>query len=1042
MAAELRPLVIRASAGSGKTYQLSSRYLKLLLSGASPEEILATTFTRKAAGEIRDRIIARLIEASESSESAGILGEALEMTQLSLENIHKALERMINNQHRLFICTLDSFFVGAATAFGPQAGLPAGWSVVDPDRIGELLDEAVSDVCRKTDELLALFDLVKDNRAPRSVHADLVKQVGALRDLVAETPAEVWTSGLSFDKPAENELAAAVEKLKNVSAPRTSKGTPNKNFDKALKNIIQAVSSGPGWEEELISLETKLLTALIEGKESYSRAPIPDELQEAMDIILKHIRCYIVKKLNTRTAALRELIESVADIYSDYCTLYRLASFDDVKRALFTSGRAEDLKHLFFRIDATIRHILLDEFQDTSLTEWRLLEPLADTIIKSKDGSFFCVGDAKQAIYGFRGGVAEIFDRLEERWPEIDVTSMPVSRRSSQTVLDFVNSVFKNLGENQALKKYPLAAEKWEKRFEEHRAFNSDYPGYVSVVNIAPDPEELVENGPIGFTAREVSKLLEKNKKLSVGVLVRKGKHVPLCINELARYGIRASGEGGSPLTDSAVVSVLLSYLWLADHPGDTIAHFHVASSPLAEVLGVKPDDDKIRRDLLSRSVREEFFKRGLHGLLSYYAGKVSPYCAEREYGKLQQLVEAAVQFAGPDTVRLSDFVKHARKIRVVEPEESPVHVMTIHKAKGLEFDAVFLCDLDYAFIENHTSYVIPDYESPFDPPARVTATLSSRERSMLPEFESVYNKYRSQEVVDELSVLYVALTRARYALYIFSSTKSRRRSTPAWLIREAVGVDGSVSEELYADSERAKLIYRSGDPDWAEQVKKTAEDKRKVNRVVLNVRFGGKRRRWRNLARVAPSEAGRGMEFIFSTREGRTARARGTLLHRLFQEIEWLDNFDVSPERLKGIVDAASVEARVIDEQVKADVLKDFLEMIKLSELRDALVRDAYSGWQADTLEVYRERSFSVVTGDHLSSGIIDRLVLGIKDGKVVCADIIDYKTDRNPELTAEKHATQLNFYREAVGNMYALPVEAITPRLIYIVAGRVVEL
>src|SRR5689334_7619427 len=98
-----------------------------------------------------------------------------------------------------------------------------------------------------------------------------------------------------------------------------------------------------------------------------------------------------------------------------------------------------------FRLDGGIRHLLLDEFQDTAPPQWRVLRPLAEGVVNGRGGTFFCVGDGKQAIYGWRGGVAEIFDCLEDQLPALAKKELAQSYRSSQPVIDSVNQVFQNL---------------------------------------------------------------------------------------------------------------------------------------------------------------------------------------------------------------------------------------------------------------------------------------------------------------------------------------------------------------------------------------------------------------------------------------------------------------------------------------------------------------------------------------------------------------------------------------------------------------------
>ena len=124
----------------------------------------------------------------------------------------------------------------------------------------------------------------------------------------------------------------------------------------------------------------------------------------------------------------------------------RALRFEDVTRKLGGRWVAERLQEVVFRLDAHLSHLLLDEFQDTSPLQWRVLRPFARTVVDgAKRRSFFCVGDVKQAIYGWRGGVAEIFEAISDDLPRIEPGALNQSFRSCQVVIDTVNRVFQGL---------------------------------------------------------------------------------------------------------------------------------------------------------------------------------------------------------------------------------------------------------------------------------------------------------------------------------------------------------------------------------------------------------------------------------------------------------------------------------------------------------------------------------------------------------------------------------------------------------------------
>ncbi len=155
-------ILIRASAGSGKTFRLSNRYLGLMQQGVAPDQILATTFTRKAAGEILDRVMIRLAEAALDSSQRSELATFLQEPSLSESDCLQLLRQLIRNLHRLRVCTLDAFFAQLAGSFSLELGLPPGWRIVEAVHDDNLRREAIamtlkSDSRREIDRLLQLM---------------------------------------------------------------------------------------------------------------------------------------------------------------------------------------------------------------------------------------------------------------------------------------------------------------------------------------------------------------------------------------------------------------------------------------------------------------------------------------------------------------------------------------------------------------------------------------------------------------------------------------------------------------------------------------------------------------------------------------------------------------------------------------------------------------------------------------------------------------------------------------------------------------------
>ena len=160
-----------------------------------------------------------------------------------------------------------------------------------------------------------------------------------------------------------------------------------------------------------------------------------------------------------------------------------MVRFEDLPR-LFAAGRdGGHIDDVTFRLDTRISHVLLDEFQDTSLAQWDVMRPFAEECQASNgEKTFFCVGDVKQAIYGWRGGVSEIFDAVHATMPGLESRSLTKSFRSCPIVIETVNQVFTGLANNQALADFGEVTRRWGQHFEPHTTTKTELAGHTRLI--------------------------------------------------------------------------------------------------------------------------------------------------------------------------------------------------------------------------------------------------------------------------------------------------------------------------------------------------------------------------------------------------------------------------------------------------------------------------------------------------------------------------------------------------------------------------------
>lgn len=1061
--------LILASAGAGKTFTISSRIIGLLAEGAPAESILASTFTRKAAAEILGRVLTRLAEAGLDEEKARELavhirlpeGEPIELDPMRALEI---LGELVDALHRLNILTLDAFFMRGAKVFSAELGLPPGWSIIDEARAAELRSEALQEVLRTGEraELVELVRLLNRGARPRSVHDQLLSKVEALHALTYEFDPEVedpWKVGRALGLgPEDGELVQAlgVERLareiEELPVPKTKGGTPNKRWESTLGAVAEAVRAGD-WSAFIANTLTQ---RVLEGALEYSRVEIDQETSDLFLEIVEVARTEIGVEIAAQAKAmgrLTDLYRRAIGIVQTEAAGYRFA---DITRLI---GGGEPLTRrpdLYYRLDSRLRHLLLDEFQDTSIEQWTALEPLTDRILtEGRTGAACIVADPKQSIYGWRGATPDLVYDVGERY-ELGQETLARSWRSSQVVLDFVNEIFRSIETNPVI---PIedreTVTEWMRAFAPHQAAR-DLPGHVRI-HVGPRDPGRSDHRPLllAEAAEIVADLHQRAAGRTIGVLTRTNRAVARLIFELRRRGIAASEEGGNPLTDSAPVVALLALLRLADHPDDTIARYHIARSPLSDLVGYDDPTDTPGARRLALKIRRRLVDEGYGKTMSEFVTRLVPLSDQRQARRLDQLVELAYQYDAEATLRPTDFVRFVESERVEDPATASVRVMTIHQSKGLEFDIVVLPELDTPIIGSQTPVALPFREGGSGPISRVYPYLSRELRTLFPEIEEAYQQWRGPVIRDALSSLYVGLTRAKHALHIVVRADGKsgpgRAVSPARIVREAVA-PGAPADEGGPD------LFSSGDPDWHERLSPpqtrspdpepeddplpgTAPRPRLGPKVLRPVEG----RRGRILARRTPSELEGGSLIDlrnFLRLDTGKSRLLGTLIHAWCQEIRWLEDGIPTDAELRTIAERTAPrlltgEADEEDDGLQT-LLTEFKGWLDQPEIRRALSRESYP----DDAVLETETPFAYRRGDTIVEGIIDRLVVWQSAGGG--AEIIDYKTDTvSPddgqifEERIEFYRPQLEAYADAITSIYGLEDERVEASLLFMRAG-----
>jgi ATP-dependent helicase/nuclease subunit A len=631
--------MIFASAGSGKTYALTNRYIRLMALGVPPERIIALTFTRKAAGEFFDAILEKLAEAATTPEQATRLAADIEIPNLRAADFLGHLRTLVSDMHRLSLGTLDSFFSSILRNFPFEFGLSGGFEILDghaADRARAAVYERVfrRDPRRRQeqDDFLESFRLATFGSEESSLMRELQTFVDDFHRHFLEAPhagqwgnpAAIWPQGSLWVPPPGESTDALLASLftRFERAPLKEKQwTRWREFREAL------ATHGPGlpMENPLKYLLEKLLNHLPEiiggsAELAYDRGKQTLDAEEC-DLVLKVIAQIIGDDLSIRLRRTRG-IWSVLDRYeSAYRELIRrrgrltfsdilvvLAGGEEATRAglVLTQGDAEDRRanrlHIDYRLDARYDHWLLDEFQDTSRPQWRVIANLIDEAVQDISGtrSLFQVGDLKQAIYAWRGGDVRLFEEIRETYRD-RVTERPLndSWRSAPPIIEMVNTVFGSVRTMNGF--FPEEVrQRWE--WGEHVSKHPEWTGHACLLRPSEGGpgEESKDERRFAIVAQILRELRPAERGLSCAILVQAKKAGEAVVDylraNLSEVPVQSEADA-AVASDNPLAAAILALFQFTAHPGDTYAREHLRMTP----LGVMPDGmdtSRVRADI------------------------------------------------------------------------------------------------------------------------------------------------------------------------------------------------------------------------------------------------------------------------------------------------------------------------------------------------------------------------------------------------------------------------------------------------------------
>ncbi|MBC3758385.1 UvrD-helicase domain-containing protein [Hyunsoonleella sp. SJ7] len=1015
--------IYNASAGSGKTYTLVKEYLKVLFASDQPQpyrRILAITFTNKAVAEMKERIIEMLKQFSDESilkTSNSMFATLCEELQIPGEVLHQKSKTLLNsilhNYAAFDISTIDGFTHKLIRTFAFDLKLPVNFEVeLDQE---SLLNEAVDSLISHAgtdDELtkvLVDFSIEKaDDDKSWDISHDLNKIaklllnendksfIEALKDktlddfkaLKAQLKTSISAIGKTITETAQKTLALIDEA--GLEHGDFSGAYLPKHFQKLSKGNFD-VGYESKWQEDLAN--KTLYPKRVSPNIASTIEQIQPEIASFFETTKEHV--YQLKFLKavykniTPLSVLNAINKELSGIKEEQNKML-ISEFNTI---ISKEIKAQPTPFIYERIGEKFKHYFIDEFQDTSVMQWENLIPLLENALSAEGGSALLVGDAKQAIYRWRGGKAEqfidLFNAGNPFQAEKQVENLPSNYRSYREVVNFNNGFFEFLGAQV------FQDEKYASLYKTApQGITKNGQGFVSLAFLDIEKEDDRDEFFPDQVLCTINSCLENGFKLKdICVLTRKKKEGVAVASYLSGHHIPVVSSETLLIDNSSEVRFVNDVLTLLMQPKNNEVKVNMLNY-LTLLFNIE-DKHAFFKTHIDRSLSDLFRKLEAFNII------VNPIkllqlplydlaetivrtfkLAETSNAYIQFYLDIVLEFSQKKGADISSFLEYFNQkkenLSIIAPQgQNAVQIMTIHKSKGLEFPVVIFpyADLDiYREIEPKEWIALEKEE--YQGFSHTLLNYSKAFEHFGEQGKSIFKRHQSELELDNINLLYVALTRAVGQLHVISSKDISSKGEAN--TRKYSGLLISYLQHLgiWNDSQ---LIYIFGNTNEV-----ISNDDEISSETQILEEFISTDKSMHNIKVVTKSGN------LWDTQQ-QAAIERGNLVHDILAQIKTKLDIDFVITDFKN-------SATITDDQAKS------LVTIITQIVEHPLLQSYY---QHD-LTIYNERDIISKEGIVLRP---DRIVIN-EDNEAV---IIDYKTGAENK----HHKQQLQLYKDALEAM-----------------------
>ena len=928
-------LVYKSSAGSGKTATLVLEYLQLCLPNPSEfKRTLAITFTNKAAGEMKSRIISTLELAANGEENflLKIIKSNLNYDNKKLQSASQELLSLIlHNYDEFAVSTIDSFVHRIVRTFANEMNLPANFDVIldKEDIVPEIVDELFDKVGSNTDLTQILLSYVMKQIEDEKSHdlgsilssfveynlsEDVFEQKEFLESLkLSDFPPMIKRlvqKQYALKGEIEKNAKKAIELFTSVSLSvddlRSKKSGIYGYFDK-LRKLVKDDNLIPGKNALVTIEEDKWLAAKASGSVQSAIEMIKDDLKDLFVSINATAKNYfLIKLINSRIYSVA-LTAEIQTLFAEFVDRTGKVHISEFNKRISENIASEPLPFIYERLGFKYKHFLIDEFQDTSVLQWENLMPLVEESLASNNFNML-VGDAKQAIYRFRSGEVELFTGLPNLYNN-DGSQLSLIReqtfkshfkekvldfnyRSNKHIVEFNNDFFTFLTKSES--------DRFKKNYKDlEQKIDKKGDGFVSLNIVDAENAADYSENRLEVIESFVSRSVEAGfKKGDICVLCRSKKQISEIATHLISKKYSIVSSESLLVTNSQKVSLIVSFLRLLVKPNEKIllADFIFKYYGFLDLEGAENDFVNIvncKNNFPNVVLKIIGASRDVDSLLDLSVYEICEFLIQEMH--FNQVADAFVQYfldfvfktqmAGNFT--LNDFLTvwddKKSKVFVELPEdEEAIKLMTAHKSKGLDFEIV-IADLYYSPRNSLNDFWT---EIDVEGEEKLSRTMLPLNKSIYNiGKESIYDEEKEKERLDFLNLVYVTFTRASKALFAvgFNSKKDVFGSL----------LKNYISHKLPEENDSS--IYEFGK---LSSDKKEENDKKSIIKLELDSMLSTD---WHSIIKIAEAE-----DIYWEANDFKKPAAFGKLVHKILSEVNYSSDVlnAVKKYGMAGIID------------------------------------------------------------------------------------------------------------------------------------------